>query len=69
MPDIDIDHLSDRDLLVLTVTGVNEVKVTLCSQDKRLRALEDWRWAITGGLSMLVFLIIVFGVYALTHWK
>ncbi len=69
MPEIDIDHLSDRDLLVLTVNGVNEVKVTLCKQDTRIRALEDWRWIITGGLSMLVFMILVFGTWILTHWK
>lgn len=41
-------------------------------RDKRLNALEKWRWFITGGVTMLAFVItvmaaVVAGNYAIIH--
>lgn len=63
---IELEQLSDRDLLVLAVHSVNDIKSTLVNQDKRIRDLENWRWLISGGVGVLVFLVSIFGAVTLS---
>lgn len=68
-PEIQLDHLTDRELLLLTANGVNEAKEQLKAQGGRLRALEDWRNIIVGGLTLLTAVVLAIGVpVALKLW-
>lgn len=62
MTKITLDHLSDRELLVLTAQGVNETRAQLTKQNGRIRKLEDWRNVLAGGLGLLAVLtpILIF---------
>lgn len=57
--DIELDSLSERELLILAVRGVNTACRQLHNQDKRIRRLEDWRNITAGGLGVVVVMITV----------
>jgi len=39
------------------------VKVTVVDQEKRISSLENWRWYLIGGISILTFIAVLFGRY------
>ena len=55
--DLDPQLLSDRELLLLTVKGVNLSYKKICEQDTRIRKLEDWRNVLFGGLALVMVLL------------
>lgn len=70
-PIINFDTLTDREILLLNITEIRDLKEKivgrngeggLCAevkkQDSRLRKLENWRWYIGGGLTLITFLLI-----------
>ena len=61
---------TDRELLLLIHGDMKQLKteiVGICSQikdhDDRIDKLENWRWYFVGGLSILTFLLVLFGRY------
>lgn len=45
-----LEHLTDRELLVLAVREINALKVELSILHNRLRVVENWRYALSGGI-------------------
>lgn len=71
---IQLEHLSDRELLVLAVQAINQLKLELAEmatdlkvQNGRIRSLESWRNVLTGGMAVLMFLLSTFGVFVLSR--
>lgn len=56
-PEIKLEKLSDRELLILAVQGLNESGTTLNQHGTRIRKLEDWRNVLAGGLCVVTFLV------------
>ncbi len=56
---IELDHLSDRELLVLVVNQVNGINDRLDKLNGRVRILEDWRNYILGGMALLSMSILI----------
>ena len=50
---IPLHDLSDRELLILAATGVNDVKKELRALNGRVRNLEKWRDRIVGGFGIV----------------
>ena len=57
--DIELDNLTDRELLILAVRGVNTACRQTHNQDKRIRRLEDWRNITAGGLGVIILTITI----------
>jgi hypothetical protein len=61
---------SDRELLLLIHSDMKQLKTeigSICNQikdhDDRIDKLENWRWYFVGGLSILTFILVLFGRY------
>lgn len=61
---------TDRELLLLIHGDMKQLKIEVvgvCSQikdhDDRIDKLENWRWYFVGGLSILTFILVLFGRY------
>ena len=54
---IPLENLSDRELLLLSVRGLNELCQKVDRQNSRLRKLEDWRNILMGRVGLLTFAI------------
>lgn len=57
----DFEHLSDREILILTARSVKDQGARLNSHGERLRSLENWRWFLGGGLAVVGFLLGIIG--------
>ncbi len=62
---IDLAVKSDRELLILSVQTVNELCTHVKVQNGRIRKLEDWRNWMTGGMALLMVLVIIVGGWLL----
>lgn len=56
LSDIDLGQLSDRELLVLAVTHVNELASHVATQNGRVSKLEAWRNQAVGVLLVVSIL-------------
>lgn len=61
---------TDRELLLdvhkdvqLLVKSQSDICKRLDGHDEQLKVLNDWRWYIIGGVSILTFLLVSFGRY------
>jgi len=61
---------TDRELLLLIHGDMKKVKeqiggvcLQLKDHDDRIDKLENWRWYMVGGVSILTFLLVLFGRY------
>ena len=54
---IPLDNLSDRELLLLSVRGLNELCQKVDRQNSRINKLEDWRNMMIGGMGLLTVII------------
>lgn len=65
MERIELQAKSDRELLLLTVDGVNNINKRLDKMngivnehDERIRVLENWRNIVIGGLGVITAIVI-----------
>jgi len=61
---------TDRELLLVIHIDIKQVKdqvISMCTQlhdqDERIDRLENWRWYIIGGISILTFFLVLFRQY------
>ena len=61
---------TDRELLLIISGDMRQVReqiVGVCTQQKdqndRINRLENWRWYLIGGISIVTFLLVLFGRY------
>jgi len=45
-----------------------EIKLQVKTTNGRVSALENWKWLITGGMSVLTILVVPIVLYLITHW-
>lgn len=57
--ELELEHKTDREILVLLVDRVNAISVRIDRQNGRVDRLEGWRDKIVGGLGVLVLAITV----------
>ena len=72
MPDIDWDKCPQGarvTTLVEDISGdIKEIKSDVKGINGRLRAIEKWRWAITGGM-LLLGSMVTLGISIMRVWK
>ena len=59
MADIELENLTDRELLIRVVDGVNALNDKVSVINNRVRSLEDWRNVILGAVGIVGFAVAI----------
>ena len=65
MADIELENLTDRELLIRVVDGVNALNDKVSVINNRVRSLEDWRNVILGAVGIVGFAVAIIVPFAL----
>ncbi len=65
MEPIELQKLTDRELLIVAIRKLNAVSTACIAHNRRIESLEHWRAYLTGAFALLSLIMLLLGNYVL----